>query len=138
MKRFVTALGMCALLTCAASFATTYYWDGGHATQRFWNLTANWSTGVVPTANDNAVVSIEGNGWPQLYQNEEVAGLTMSSGSELNMDNGTSDCTLTVDGSISTTNAKFGGAGGTVIGESWSISGTIDLYEGVYRCETVE
>ena len=76
-----------AKVTCSADWTTAassnvikitvtpINWTG--TTSNLWNVATNWSTGVVPTTNDNIAIST---GTPELNTNFDVAGALVFSG----------------------------------------------------------
>ena len=76
-----------AKVTCSADWSTAassnvikitvtpINWTG--TTSNLWNVATNWSTGVVPTTNDNIAIST---GTPELNTNFDVAGALVFSG----------------------------------------------------------
>jgi len=137
MKSFVTALGMCALMACTVVIADVT-WEGDYSS--YWDVQANWVGGTLPTSTSDVVVDSNNPNWPQLYTDQEIASLDLDNGAQLNMNNGSTDRTLTVDGDIEIKSggATLGGSGGNVIAESWTFTGQAVLNEGTYRCQTVE
>jgi hypothetical protein len=139
MKRFVTALGMCALLAaCASGYA--YDWTGNAYNDDDWSTQTNWSpsSGFPDDYGDSATIDTTSGGWPVLYASYGIASLTVNNASAtLDMN----DYTLSVDGTaaIGNSGGSMGGTGGTIIAESWSIttSAEITLGEGVFQHGTV-
>jgi hypothetical protein len=81
MKRFVTALGMCALLAGTVALAGTETWNGASGFDFYWTTGTNWVSGSAPVSTDDAIVGYNTNGWPELSQDETIANLTMRDGS---------------------------------------------------------
>lgn len=84
MKRFVTLLGMCAIM--ASTMATAdIAWDGGASYDDCWSADTNWDGDVKPGVNDDAVVNTIGGGWPDLCQDETIDDFTMGGIAELDL-----------------------------------------------------
>lgn len=81
MKRFVTALGMCALMVTTAASADTHTWDGGDSSAPYWIAQDNWVGDVAPISTDDAVIDNMTNRTPELYQNQSIVNLLMRNGS---------------------------------------------------------
>jgi gliding motility-associated-like protein len=83
-KLLLTCFGMVALLYGYANTITSSVAGGN------WNATASWTGGVIPGANDSAVIS---NGNITVNVNETVGSITIATGKTLTIGNG---ITLTV------------------------------------------
>lgn len=115
MKRFITALAICALLLgSATAYAATRTWDDGYPNDHLWSSANNWRLNFVPGDSDNAVIDEDSTNAPEapytveLKSDETIASLTMGDGEDagqrvtLQLGDSSTDpaVTLTVNGAF--------------------------------------